>query len=75
MREVRLNTEKEHERFIQAMEEHMSERNLDNKALAELIGVSIKSIYNFRRDTSRKPSRYLGAKLANALDIKPYEWR
>ena len=75
MREVRLNTEREHERFIQAMEEHMSDRDLDNKALAEELGVSIKSIYNFRRDTSRKPSKYLAGKIATYLDMRPYEWR
>jgi DNA-binding XRE family transcriptional regulator len=75
MREVRLNTEREHERFIQAMETKMAMRDLDNKALADELGVSIKSIYNFRRDTSRKPSKYLAGKIATYLGMIPQEWR
>ena len=54
MREIRLNTEKELQRFLAAVERKMSERDLDNKMLAEELGVAVQSIYNFRTDNSRK---------------------
>lgn len=75
MREIRLNTEKELQRFLAAVEMKMSERDLDNKMLAEELGVAVQSIYNFRTDNSRKRSKYLAAKLADFLEIRPYEWR
>lgn len=75
MREIRLGTEREHQRFLEAMERKMSELDLNNEQLAEELGVARQSIYNFRTDKSRKPSKYLCAKIANYLEIRPYEWR
>ena len=75
MREIRLNTEREHQRFLEAMEKHMSEQDLNNEQLAEALGVAKQSIYNFRTDKSRKPSKFLCAKIADFLEIRPYEWR
>ena len=75
MREIRLNTERELMRFLDAVEKKMAERDLDNKKLAEELGVAVQSIYNFRTDNSRKRSRYLAAKLADYLEIRPYEYR
>ena len=34
MREIRLSTEREHQRFLDAMEKHMSEQDLNNEQLA-----------------------------------------
>ena len=74
MREIRLNA-KEHERFLRAMEQKMSEQNLSIDSLAEEIGVKKQSIYNFRTDTSRNPSRFISAKIANRLGLTPKDWR
>ena len=74
MREIRLSA-REHERFLQAMEKRLQERDMTIVDLAEAIGVSERSIYNFRNDTSRNPSKFLGAKIANYLEIRPYEYR
>lgn len=74
MREVKLN-KKEHERFLMVMEEKMSERGLDNKALADELGIAVQSIYNFRTDKSRNPSKFVGAKVANYLGMIPKDWR
>lgn len=75
MREIRLSTEREHQRFLDAMEKHMSEQDLNNEQLAAALGVAKQSIYNFRTDKSRKPSKFLCAKIADFLEIRPYEWR
>lgn len=75
MREIRLNSEKEHERFLNAMELRMSRQGINNEQLAEALGVAKQSIYNFRTDRSRKPSKFLCAKIATYLEIRPYEWR
>lgn len=45
------------------------------KDLADELHVSIQSIYNFEKDTSRNPSRFLAAKIATELDISPKEYR
>ena len=74
MREVKLN-KREHERFLKVMEEKMSERGLDNKALADELGIAVQSIYNFRTDTSRNPSKFVGAKVATYLGMTPKDWR
>ena len=37
--------------------------------LAKELDVSRQSIYNYRKDSSRNPSKYLGAKIATYLDI------
>jgi len=74
MREVRL-TQKEHERFIQVMERKLQELDISIVDLAKAIGVSERSIYNFRNDKSRNPSKFLGAKIATYLDMTPKDWR
>jgi len=74
MREIRLNA-KEHSRFLEAMEQKMSEQDLSIEDLAEKIGVKKQSIYNFRTDTSRNPSRFISAKIANYLGMMPKDWR
>ena len=74
MRDVKL-TQKEHERFLKAMEQKLSEKDMSLNDLADAIGVSIQSIYNFRKDTSRNPSRFLGGKIATYLGMVPGDWR
>ena len=74
MREVRL-TQKEHERFIQCMERKLSDLDMNVEDLAKAIGVSVKSIYNFRTDTSRNPSKFLAGKIATYLEMRPNDWR
>lgn len=74
MREIKLNA-KEHDRFLMAMEEKMSEREMSIDDLAEALGVKRQSIYNFRTDTSRNPSRYLAGKIATYLGMIPRDWR
>lgn len=74
MRELRLNA-KEHERFLRLIENKLSERNMTIEDLAKEIEVSKQSIYNYRTDTSRNPSKYLGAKIATFLGITAGEIR
>ena len=74
MREVKL-TQKEHERFIQVMERKLSDEDMSLDDLAKAINVSIRSIYNFRTDTSRNPSKFLAAKIATYLEMRPGDWR
>ena len=74
MREVKL-TKNEHMRFIQRMDAILAERGMTMKELATRIGVSERSIYNFRNDTTRDPSKFLASKLANALGMMPKDWR
>lgn len=74
MREVKL-TQTEHIRFIQAMDKRMQEMNINMLTLAKEIGVSERSIYNFRNDRSRNPSKFLGAKIADYLGMIPRDWR
>ena len=74
MREVKLNA-REHERFLKVMEQKLSDRGMDIEELAEQIGVARQSLYNFRTDTSRNPSRFTAAKIATFLDMKPGDWR
>ena len=68
MRELRLNA-KEHEKFLRLIENKLSERNMTIEDLAKEIEVSKQSIYNYRTDTSRNPSKYLGGKIATYLGI------
>ena len=74
MREIRLSA-KEHERFLAAMEKKMTEKGISIDELAEVMNVKKQSIYNFRTDRSRDPSRFLAGKIATALDMKPGDWR
>ena len=74
MREVRLTT-KEHERFLAAMEQKMADSGMSIDELAEILNVKKQSIYNFRTDRSRDPSRFLAGKIATALELKPKDWR
>lgn len=75
MREIRLGTEREHQRFLEVMERKMDEYEMGNKELAEALGVAVSSIYNFRADRSRNPSRFLAGKIATYLDIRPGDYR
>lgn len=74
MREVKL-TQKEHIRFVQTMEQKLQQLGMTMVDLAKEIGVSERSIYNFRNDRSRNPSKFLGAKIATYLDMTPKDWR
>lgn len=74
MRELRLN-QKEHATFLKLIEKRLSERNMSIEDLADALGVSKQSIYNYRTDTSRNPSKYLGGKMATYLDISIGEIR
>lgn len=72
--EIKLN-QKEHKRFCTVMHKRLDEQNKTLKDLAEALNVSIQSIYNFEKDTSRNPSRFLAGKIATELDIAPREYR
>ena len=74
MRELRL-TAKEHENFVRLMEKKLSEKEMSIEELAQEIGVAKHSIYNYRTDTSRNPSKYLGGKIATYLNISIGEIR
>ena len=74
MRELRI-TAKEHENFLKLIEVRLSERDMTIEDLAKEIGVSRQSIYNYRTDTSRNPSKYLGGKIATYLKISMGEIR
>lgn len=74
MREIKLNA-REHMKFLQVMELKMSEQDLSIEQLADAIGVKKQSIYNFRTDTSRNPSRFIAAKIATYLGMIPRDWR
>lgn len=74
MKEVKLNA-REHARFIEVMERKMADAGMTIDDLAEAINVKRQSIYNFRTDRSRDPSRFLAGKIATALEMKPGDWR
>ena len=72
--EIKLN-QKEHRRFCEVMHKRVKERGMTLQDLAHEMNVSIRSIYNFEKDTSRNPSRFLAGKIATTLDISPREYR
>jgi len=74
MREVKLN-HREHEKFIAVMEKRMNDQGMSIDDLADALGVKRQSIYNFRTDTSRNPSRFLAGKIATYFSMTPGEWR
>lgn len=74
MREIRLNN-REHEKFVRVMEQKMSERDLSLEQLAIELGIARKSLYNFRTDKSRNPSRFVAAQVATYLGMLPRDWR
>lgn len=74
IRELKLNSV-EHKKFCEVMHSKLNEKGMSLKELADEMGVSVRSIYNFEKDTSRNPSKYLGAKIANYLGIRPSEYR
>lgn len=74
MREVKLNA-REHAKFLEIMEKRMSERDISIEQLANELGIAKHSLYNFRTDRSRNPSRFVAGKVATYLEIKPGEWR
>lgn len=74
MRELRLS-QREHANFVRIIENRLTERKMSIDDLAKEIGVSRQSIYNYRTDTSRNPSKYLGAKIAEYLQISLGEIR
>lgn len=74
MREVKL-TQREHEKFLQSMERKLADMDMTLDDLAKAINVSIRSIYNFRKDTSRNPSKFLAGKIATYLEMRPMDWR
>ena len=68
MRELRLNA-KEHATLLRIIDKELFDRNMSIEDLANELGVSVRSIYNYRSDSSRNPSKYLGAKLADYFGI------
>lgn len=73
-REIRLNAN-EHKKFLIAMQHKMNERGMTLTDLAHEINIGRQTLYNFISDTSRNPSRYTAAKIANYLDIQPRDYR
>ncbi len=61
--EIKLN-QREHKRFCLIMHKKLDEQDKTLKDLAEALNVSIQSIYNFEKDTSRNPSRLVAGKIA-----------
>lgn len=72
--EIRLNA-KEHEKFCKAMHKKLNKRKMNVKDLAEVIGVSPRSIYNFENDSTRNPSKFLASKIANELGIEAKDYK
>lgn len=65
----------EHKKFCEAMHKALNKRGMTRKDLANEIGVAEKSIFNFECDTTRNPSKFLAAKIANHLDIKKKDYK
>lgn len=66
--EINLNI-REHTKFIIEMDKKMQEKDMTIIELADEIGVSPKTIWNFRGDRNKKPSKYLAAKIHNYLGL------
>lgn len=75
MKEIVFRTADEYFRFMAIVEEELLKRNMSYQELAEELDVSIRSLYNFRADRTRNPSRFLAAKVAGYLEIKNGQWR
>ena len=71
--ELQLN-EKEFRRFERVCRKRIEKRGLTFVKVAEDIGVSKKSLYNFFGDHRHSKSKYIAAKLANYLELKPEDW-
>lgn len=75
MKEVIFRNYREYKAFVDAMENELLNRNMSHQELADEIGVSVRSIYNFRGDKSRNPSRFLAGKIAVYLGIRSEQFR
>lgn len=73
-REIKLNA-KEHSRFVSLMKKKCADRGITLEQLATEIEVAPKSLYNFIADTTRNPSRFTAAKIANHLEIKKVDYK
>lgn len=71
--ELRLSP-KEREKFVNVMLRKL-EKKMTIKDLAADINVSPRSIYNFVGDATKPPSKFLAAKIADYLSIKPTEYK
>lgn len=72
--EIKLSA-KEHAKFCDAMHKKLDSEGLSVKEFSKEIGVKPQSIYNFENDKTRNPSKFLAAKIANALKIDSKEYR
>lgn len=72
--EIRLS-EKEHTKFCNVMHERLKKEGISVKEFSEQLGVKPQSIYNFENDKTRNPSKFLAAKIANALKIESKDYK
>lgn len=72
--EIRLS-DKEHAKFVNAMFKKLDKKKMNIKDLAAELNVSPKSVYNFVGDSTKKPSKFLAAKIADYLEIKPTDYK
>lgn len=73
--EVRLNNEKEKDRFVKVVLKKKKERGLTWSQLAEMTKIPQRTLTNFVYcGFDRKHSRFTAAALANVLDIKRTDW-
>ena len=55
------------------LKEIMQERNITSQALADLTGISKRTIDGYRSARRKEPSLSNGLKIADALNIDPHE--
>lgn len=55
------------------LKEIMQERNITSQALADLTGISKRTIDEYRSARRKEPSLSNGLKIADALNIDPHE--
>lgn len=72
--EIRLS-EKEHTKFVNVMFKKLDKKKMNIKDLAAELNVSPKSVYNFIGDKTKKPSKFLAAKIADYLEMKPTDYK
>ena len=67
-------SKKEHILFVAEARKRMRIKGLSTDDLAKQINRPVSSVYNFF-SKNRKPSRYLAAEIAKALDMNKRYWK
>ena len=74
MYELRL-TASSKQKFVDVARHRLNDRCMTLKDLAEKIGRPVNSVYGFFNSYKKKPNRFIAAEIANALNMKPEDWR